>query len=468
MRARHRRREAALVAGVERDLAVPLEQDVGEREVDLGGDLQRLEHRVGAHRHDDELLEVEVVRGVPAAVDQVDQRHREDVAVGVQVPVERPVRGRRRGAGGRQRDAEHRVGAEAGLVVGAVELDQRRRRARAGRRRSGRPAPAAISPLTLADRPEDAEAAEALAAVAQLERLVGAGRAAGRDVGAAQRAAVEADVDLDGGQAAAVEHLAGADGGDPRSPGNSSLTGLPPRGWCRSPASRALVRLRRRRRGGCGRAPRPRGVAVGDRREQLRVLGGDLRGAVVVRAELDHAEQDLRLHAAVGADRGARCPAASMIARWNLMSGSTTSRHGAPSGSAESSSTAWRAPSGTPPDAMTMRTASISSAVRSRKMSTMSAASSTGDLDAAVRLAAQQALGDQDLGRGAERVAGDAEALGELRLAQAAAGLERRRRGSARAARWRRRRRSRRCSDAGRETGSNGAPQLPCVAFFHN
>ena len=54
----------------------------------------------------------------------------------------------------------------------------------------------------------------------------------------------------------------------------------------------------------------------------------------------------------------------------------------------------------------------------------MSAGVEDGDLDAAVRLAAQHALGDQDLGRGAERVAGDPEALGELGLAQAAAGLE--------------------------------------------
>ena len=41
-----------------------------------------------------------------------------------------------------------------------------------------------------------------------------------------------------------------------------------------------------------------------------------------------------------------------------------------------------------------------------------------------MRLAAQHALGDQHLGGGPERVAGDAQALGELRLAQAAAGLE--------------------------------------------
>ena len=42
-------------------------------------------------------------------------------------------------------------------------------------------------------------------------------------------------------------------------------------------------------------------------------------------------------------------------------------------------------------------------------------------LDAAVGLAAQQAFADQDLGRGTEGVAGDAEALGEVVLAQAGA-----------------------------------------------
>ena len=41
-----------------------------------------------------------------------------------------------------------------------------------------------------------------------------------------------------------------------------------------------------------------------------------------------------------------------------------------------------------------------------------------------MRLAAQHPLGDQDLGRGAKRVARDSEALGELGLAQAAARLE--------------------------------------------
>ena len=47
-----------------------------------------------------------------------------------------------------------------------------------------------------------------------------------------------------------------------------------------------------------------------------------------------------------------------------------------------------------------------------------------GDLDAAVGLAEQEALGDQDLGRGAEGVAGDAEAPCELGLAKPGARLD--------------------------------------------
>ena len=54
----------------------------------------------------------------------------------------------------------------------------------------------------------------------------------------------------------------------------------------------------------------------------------------------------------------------------------------------------------------------------------MSAALSTVTCDAAVGLAAEHALGDQDLGRGAERVARDSEALGELGLAQPRSGFE--------------------------------------------
>ena len=88
------------------------------------------------------------------------------------------------------------------------------------------------------------------------------------------------------------------------------------------------------------------------------------------------------------------------------------------------SETAFCAATGTTSAPITRRTASSSSASRSLKMSTDVLLLEDGDLDAPVRLAAQEPLADQDLGRGAERVAGDAEPLGELVLAQARPGLE--------------------------------------------
>src|SRR5581483_10234852 len=64
------------------------------------------------------------------------------------------------------------------------------------------------------DRARDALPTVLGPAVAQLDRLVHARRGAGGDGGAAERARLEAYVDLDGRVAARVEDLAGADIGD--------------------------------------------------------------------------------------------------------------------------------------------------------------------------------------------------------------------------------------------------------------
>ena len=66
----------------------------------------------------------------------------------------------------------------------------------------------AISPFTLSDRLLDTLADVAVAAVAQLDRLVLAGRRAGRHDGAADGAAVQTDHHLDGGVATRIEDLA--------------------------------------------------------------------------------------------------------------------------------------------------------------------------------------------------------------------------------------------------------------------
>ena len=68
--------------------------------------------------------------------------------------------------------------------------------------------------LDVRDRRRHALAAVRLAAVAELDRLVDAGRGARRHGGPAERAGLEPDVDLDGRVPARVEDLAGVDVGD--------------------------------------------------------------------------------------------------------------------------------------------------------------------------------------------------------------------------------------------------------------
>ena len=205
-------REAALVAEAGRE-ALLLQHRL-ERVVDLGAGAQRLGEGRRADRRDHELLDVDVGVGVRAAVEDVHHRHRQQVGVGpADVAVERQPGRLGRGLGHGERDAEDRVGAEVGLVGGAVELDHRLvdlalvvgAEALDGR-------------ADLLDHRVDgllhALAEVAVAAVAQLDGLeLPRGRAA-RHGRAAERAVVEQHLDLDGGVAARVEDLAGADSFD--------------------------------------------------------------------------------------------------------------------------------------------------------------------------------------------------------------------------------------------------------------
>ncbi len=134
-------REAALVAHGRREPRVV--QRALERVEDLGARAQRLGEARRAHRHDHELLEVDLVVGVGAAVEHVHHRHGQHVrGLAAEVAPQRQPGLRRGRLRGRQRDAEDRVRAEPGLVGGAVELDHRPVDARPGRRRR-RPAPPA-------------------------------------------------------------------------------------------------------------------------------------------------------------------------------------------------------------------------------------------------------------------------------------------------------------------------------------
>ena len=146
----------------------------------------------GAAGHDHELLEVDLVVGVGAAVEHVHHRHRQHVRrLAAEVaPQRQPLLGRL-GVRGRERDAEDRVGAEPRLV-------RRCRRARSCARSSAAWS-AASMPLQrrgdlavdVGHGAGDALAAPALAAVAQLRRLELARRGAGGHRGAAARAGAQ-------------------------------------------------------------------------------------------------------------------------------------------------------------------------------------------------------------------------------------------------------------------------------------
>ena len=119
--------EAALVTDVARVLAVLLLDDRLEVVVNLAAHLHRLLEGGGAGRADHELLHGESVAGVGAAVDHVHPRDRHHELAGASKVGDVAVEGHAllRGAGlaHGERNREDRVGAELGLVRGAVEVD---------------------------------------------------------------------------------------------------------------------------------------------------------------------------------------------------------------------------------------------------------------------------------------------------------------------------------------------------------
>ena len=91
----------------------------------LGADAKRLRERLGARRNEHELLEVEPVLRVYAAVDHVHQRHRQRASLVAAEPAEERHAGVRGGRlRGGERAAEDRVRSEPALGRRAVELDQ--------------------------------------------------------------------------------------------------------------------------------------------------------------------------------------------------------------------------------------------------------------------------------------------------------------------------------------------------------
>ena len=91
---------------------------------DLGGHAESLPESLGPHGHDHEFLDVHVVVGVLAAVDDIGHRHRDVVGDdAADVPVEGKLHGLRGRLGAGERHAEDRVGAEGALVFRPVQGD---------------------------------------------------------------------------------------------------------------------------------------------------------------------------------------------------------------------------------------------------------------------------------------------------------------------------------------------------------
>jgi hypothetical protein len=150
-----------------------------------------------------------------AAIDDVHHRHRHGArrnAADIAVQGHAVIVRRRLGDG--ERDAEDGVGAEPRLVRRAVQIDHDivDRRLRLGIHAADR-----IEDLGLngGHRLQDTLAAIArLVAIAQLDRLMRAGRGAGGHGGAAEGAALQQHVHLHGRVAAAIENLARDDIGN--------------------------------------------------------------------------------------------------------------------------------------------------------------------------------------------------------------------------------------------------------------
>ena len=202
--------KAALVAHAAAQAG--LVQHALEGVVDLGAPTQALGKARGAHRHDHELLEVDVVVGMHAAVEDIHHRCGQQVGVdATQVLVQRQARRLGSGAGNGQRHAQDGVGTELGLVGGTVRGNQRGIN---GALVEGVETHDGVSALVVdvLDGLRNALAQVAtFVAVAQLAGLKGAGRSTRRHHCAAKAAVLEHDLDLDGGIAAAVEHLATVD-----------------------------------------------------------------------------------------------------------------------------------------------------------------------------------------------------------------------------------------------------------------
>ena len=202
--------KAAFVADSGR-VALLVEQLL-ERMEDLGATAQGLAEGRGTDRHDHEFLDVQAVVGMLAAVDDVHHRHRHlHRPHAAEVAIERQAGFLGGSLGDRHRDGEDGVGAEAGLVVGAVEVDHGLVDERLFLRIEADDGFGNLG-IDVLDRLHHALAEEAAGiAVAQFDRFARTGRSTGRHGGTAHDPAFQQHIGLDGGIAAGIKNFAGND-----------------------------------------------------------------------------------------------------------------------------------------------------------------------------------------------------------------------------------------------------------------
>ena len=117
------RRETAFVADARRQAARA--QHVVQRVEDLRAPPQPFIEGSGSDRNDHELLHVHRVIRVRAAVHDVEARDRHHVRVrAAEVSEQRQADALGRGLGSRERNGEHRVRAQAPLVVCSIQVEK--------------------------------------------------------------------------------------------------------------------------------------------------------------------------------------------------------------------------------------------------------------------------------------------------------------------------------------------------------
>ena len=182
---------------------------------DLCAHPQRLAEVRRAPRLDHEFLEIHVVVGVLAAVEDVHHRYGQRVGRGAaQVAIQRQSRPGGRGLGHRRGHRQERVGAQLAFVGRAVQLDHAavdfflEPRVDAGQRRSD-------DLVDVLHRLEDALAEVApLVAVAQLDRLILARGGAAGHGGGGEGTVGQDDVGFHRRISAGIEDLPGVNGLD--------------------------------------------------------------------------------------------------------------------------------------------------------------------------------------------------------------------------------------------------------------